>query len=412
MLYRFIMICKTGLLAATSAAAGVITVHPSLPVKTVNHALQLARAGDTILIKKAWYPVNDLVIDKPVTLLGENYPVLDGQFKGQVLIIRSDNVTVKGLTVCNSNNGSMKNYAGILCDRVRNIRVEDNRLVNTLFPVYLPECNRGIIRGNIITGKSTAITSGSGIYLWHSSRIRIENNRVSGQRDGIYFEFSTGCMISGNMCENNYRYGLHFMFSDSNTYYGNIFRKNGSGVAMMYSSRVKMLQNRFEQNWGAASYGLLLKEISASEIGKNVFLGNTTGIFMESSDRNRFSNNEFRLNGWALRISGDCGDNDFRLNSFTGNTFDVSTNGDGLPNHFEYNYWDKYEGYDLNKDKIGDIPYHPVSLYGILLEQLPYAVMLLHSLMVNLLDKAERSVPSLTPSAVTDNYPLMQYKTP
>jgi nitrous oxidase accessory protein len=27
------------------------------------------------------------------------------------------------------------------------------------------------------------------------------------------------------------------------------------------------------------------------------------------------------------------------------------------------NYWDKYEGYDLDKNKIGDIPYHPLSLY-------------------------------------------------
>ena len=51
-------------------------------------------------------------------------------------------------------------------------------------------------------------------------------------------------------------------------------------------------------------------------------------------------------------------------NNFLSNTFDVSTNGSLVLNSFNYNYWDKYEGYDLNKDNIGDIPYHPVSLFS------------------------------------------------
>jgi nitrous oxidase accessory protein len=43
--------------------------------------------------------------------------------------------------------------------------------------------------------------------------------------------------------------------------------------------------------------------------------------------------------------------------NFLGNTFDVSTNGSLVLNEFNGNYWDKYDGYDLDKNKIGDVPY-------------------------------------------------------
>lgn len=72
------------------------------------------------------------------------------------------------------------------------------------------------------------------------------------------------------------------------------------------------------------------------------------------------------------------------------NTFDVGTNGSLVLNNFDGNYWDKYEGYDLNKDKIGDIPYRPVSLFSMILEKIPPAMMLFRSFMVTLLDKTRK----------------------
>lgn len=394
----------------TTASAGVIVVHPSFSVSNIGQALRLANDGDTLLIKKAWYRVTDLVINKPVTLMGENYPVLDGEGKDEVLMVRANNVTIKGLHICNTNKGSLKNYAGILCDGVDNITIEHNLLENTLFPIYLPNTHHGVIRSNIIRGKSTSIESGSGIYLWHAGGLLIENNTVSGQRDGIYFEFSNRCRVLGNICKNNYRYGLHFMFSDHNIYENNIFINNDAGVAVMYSKYIIMQGNRFEQNWGAAAYGLLLKEINESFISKNIFEKNTTGIYMESSEKNKFTGNIFKENGRALNLLSDCTEDSFYHNYFSGNTFDISTNGRPEQNVFDYNYWDKYTGYDLNKDGIGDIPYYPVSLYSKITEDIPYAIVLLHSFVMNLMDEAERTVPSLIPISVIDNHPLIHYR--
>lgn len=75
------------------------------------------------------------------------------------------------------------------------------------------------------------------------------------------------------------------MFSNSDAYIGNVFKNNGAGVAVMFTKDVKMFSNTFEQNWGDASYGILLKEISDSYIEGNRFIENTSGIYMEGANR-------------------------------------------------------------------------------------------------------------------------------
>jgi nitrous oxidase accessory protein len=169
-----------------------------------------------------------------------------------------------------------------------------------------------------------------------------------------------------------------------------------------------MEKNTFIENWGSSAYGILLKDITDSDILGNIFEKNTVGIHMEGSSRINIRSNAFNSNGWAIRVQASCDDNIFSLNNFKGNTFDVSTNGTMVLNEFKNNYWDKYEGYDLNKDGKGDIPYHPVSMYSMIVEQNPTAIILLRSFMVSLLDKAEKAIPSLTPENLKDDAPVMR----
>ena len=95
-------------------------------------------------------------------------------------------------------------------------------------------------------------------------------------------------------------------------------------------------------------------------------------------------------------------------NNFLSNTFDIGTNGTLVLNSFDHNYWDKYEGYDLNKNNVGDVPYHPVSLFSMIVEKNPSAMMLFRSFMTTLLDKTEKIIPSLTPENLKDDYPFMK----
>ena len=95
--------------------------------------------------------------------------------------------------------------------------------------------------------------TGNGIHLWKSNHALIDGNHIQGHRDGIYFEFVSHSTVQNNLSENNIRYGIHFMFSNDDVYFNNIFRKNGAGVAVMYSKKVNMEWNHFEENWGASS---------------------------------------------------------------------------------------------------------------------------------------------------------------
>jgi nitrous oxidase accessory protein len=250
--------------------------------------------------------------------------------------------------------------------------------------------------------------TGNGIHLWKCDSIEVRNNHMEGHRDGIYFEFAKHCKIMQNRCIKNFRYGLHFMFSDDDTYLNNTFQNNGTGVAVMYSKGITMIGNHFLDNWGDAAYGLLLKDISHSLIQGNQISNNTIGITMEGSSHVRLTENTFNKNGYALRVWANCINDTFNHNNFTANTFDASTNGELQLDNFDHNYWDKYQGYDLNKDGVGDIPFHPVSIYSMLIQQMPYTVMLLHSFVVDLLDRAEKNVPSLTPEAFVDLHPLIK----
>ena len=198
------------------------------------------------------------------------------------------------------------------------------------------------------------------------------------------------------------------MFSNDDIYFNNIFKSNGAGVAVMFSKNVSMLWNQFHENWGSAAYGILLKEISGGKIERNTFVRNTVGIYMEGSNRMMVQNNIFKSNGWAMRIQSSCDGNQIYHNNFFANTFDVATNGTMQLNHFSENYWDKYEGYDLNKDQVGDVPYQPVSLYSMVVEKIPAASILLRSFMVTIMDKVERVIPSITPIELKDAQPLMK----
>ena len=139
---------------------------------------------------------------------------------------------------------------------------------------------------------------------------------MSGLRDGVYLEFVEESVVIGNNSHNNIRYGLHFMFSNHDNYYDNTFRENGAGVAVMFSKFIEMKRNHFVQNWGTASYGLLLKEIYDAEVEDNIFEENTVGIFLEGSTRINYTGNLFQQNGWAIKVSGGCYTNIFSKKRF------------------------------------------------------------------------------------------------
>jgi len=169
-----------------------------------------------------------------------------------------------------------------------------------------------------------------------------------------------------------------------------------------------MNDNVFEQSKGGASYGLLLKEINGGQIRNNIFRNNSVAILMDGGTDLHINHNIIRENGWGMRVVASSTGDVIEGNDFVGNTFDVSTNSSYNANAFDGNYWDKYDGYDLNRDGHGDVPYHPLSLFSTLAEQNEGVLMFYRSFIMNLLDAAEKVMPTLTPDNYVDNRPCVK----
>ena len=391
------------------ADANTIQVGANFPVKSIKQAIHLAKIGDTIIVNKGIYKEGNIIIEKKIVFLGKELPILDGQYKSEVLSVKADSVVVQGIKLINSGHAALNDPCAIKVYNRTFVRIFNNVLDNNFFGIYLQNCNNCIVKGNIILayGKEEQLI-GNGIHCWKSDNLQIIGNRISGHRDGIYFEFVTNSVIWRNISTKNIRYGLHFMFSNDDAYITNVFKNNGAGVAVMFSKSVKMINNTFEENWGDSAYGILLKEISDGYIFNNKFFQNTSAIYMEGTTRIKVEKNDFVSNGWGIKIQASCMDNVILNNNFLKNTFDISTNGSLVLNNFDSNYWDKYEGYDLDKNGIGDVPYHPLSLFAVLTEKTPSTMLLYRSFMITLLDKSEKVLPSITPDNFIDKTPLMK----
>lgn len=402
-LLGFVLLLNIGLFGA------VLIVGKGQALSSVRRAIQIANKGDTIRILPGVYKEGSLLIDKTLTLQGVGHPLLDGENKYEILLISASKVVVSGISFDRSGYSAMNDFAAIKLIDTDSVTIAHTSVYNAYFAIHVSNSTHTQIHHNEIVGSpASEQMTGNGIHLWKCSGAHIYNNNVRGHRDGIYFEFVTDSKIEHNFSRKNIRYGLHFMFSNNDHYAYNQFVDNGAGVAVMYSKKVTMIKNWFQQNWGASSYGLLLKEISDSHIEKNKFIRNTVGILMEGSSRLLVIKNLFQSNGWAMRVQASCDDNHFEQNNFIANSFDVGTNGTLVLNTFTENYWDKYEGYDLNRDGSGDIPYHPVTMYSVLVEQNPTTLLLFRSFIIAVLDKAEKAIPSLTPELLRDERPVMK----
>jgi nitrous oxidase accessory protein len=393
---------------AVPLSARVLWVGASAEFPTVEAALRAARPGDTVRLQPGVYREWGLVVEVPIVLEGNGAAVLDAEGGGEILRVRASGVTIRGLVLRRSGVSFLRDNAAIRLDSVQDCRIERNRLEENFFGIYLARSARCTVQENSILGKAEREASaGNGIHLWYCRDILVRGNTIAGHRDGIYFEFVQRSTVEENHSERNLRYGLHFMFSDSCLYRRNRFRENRAGVAVMYSRFITMEENRFEDNWGSSVFGLLLKDIYRSRIRRNVFVHNTVGMYVEGSDHNVVDSNRFERNGWALRLMASAQRNVFRANSFVANTFDLSTNSTRSFNELRGNYWSRYRGYDLDGDGYGDVPFHPVGLFALLVERFPPVVLFLHSLLVELLELAERVFPVLTPAAIVDPQPLM-----
>ncbi len=403
------IIVSLWLVSSGIAKAETLTVCSSCKITSISQAIERASPSDTIFVQKGTYREYDLVVNKPLTIIGKDYPVIDGQMKGEIFTIISDHVTIDGLFIINVGVSYTKDHAAIRVRKSKFFELRNLVLEKLFFGLYIEKSSHGKIFNNKIVGNAKEEhNSGNGVHLWYSHHIEIEKNYIQGVRDGIYLEFANDCAIRENTSTGNLRYGLHFMFSNDDIYENNVFENNGAGVAVMFSKNIEMYSNTFRHNWGSASYGLLLKEINDAEIKRNTFEENTIGINIEGSNRIVYEHNDFKNNGWAIKVRGACYSNSFTANNFLYNSFDLSYNSKVHDNLFESNYWTNYTGYDLDKDGFGDVPFRPVKLFSYVVNRTPETIVLMRSLFIDIINFSEKVSPVFTPDNLEDKSPSIK----
>lgn len=389
--------------------AKTISVCSNCTVKSVKAAISLAQNGDRIHIQSGIYREGFLPITKSITIIGEAGVVIDGLKEKHVFGIYSNRVRLENLKIIGSGISDLTEFAGVYADKVKNCHFENLNLEDNVYGFYLAETTNCTLKNNVSIGNAeNEVLGGNGIHLWSASHNKIIGNKLKNHRDGIYLEFSENLEIEGNEAEENIRYGMHFMFSSHNQFNRNVFKNNSAGVAVMYSKDILMEENEFLDNWGESSNGILLKDIADSTLSKNRFEGNTIAVFADGITNIKFQSNDFIDNGWGIKILGNTDYNKIINNNFIKNVFDVSTNTKSTTNQFVNNYWDHYEGYDLDKDHIGDVPHKTIHFFGYWIAVYPFLMVLYESPVVLFLQGIEKAFPIVTPIEFEDQHPRMK----
>ncbi len=100
------------LLCGLKVKGTTIIVGPG-STQTITEALSLAHDCDTIRVTLGTYKEGTITIDRPVVLLGEGWPVVDGEAIGDVISVTASHVVIEGFVLRGTEISDMNEHAAI-----------------------------------------------------------------------------------------------------------------------------------------------------------------------------------------------------------------------------------------------------------------------------------------------------------
>ncbi|MCC6381684.1 MAG: nitrous oxide reductase family maturation protein NosD [Dehalococcoidia bacterium] len=406
-------------LGATVLLAEPTPAHAQAPAADLNALVAAAAPGSTLRVPAGTY-AGPVTVDKPLTLEGVGWPVIDGGRRGDVVRITADGVTLRGFLIQSSARDVSDEPTGIRLLGDHAI-VEGNRLRDVLYGITLHESNGHVVRNNDIESVREFETErrGHALYLYYTTDNVLSGNHISFAKDGLYVNFSERNLMEQNVITDS-RYGVHFMYADNGRILNNVFTRNLTGGSVMYSKGLYFEGNEFSYNRSSASgYGISFKDVDAVELVGNSLHHNQIALTMEGAPITptsylRLRHNLIGYNGLALYLSTTVAA-DFTENTFTGNLREVESRSGSLEHHNTWavdgrgNYWDQYSGYDANGDGAGDIAYRYRSAYGDLMQRETALRAYLYTPAQAAVDLAARFFPVYQNApSIVDPHPLMR----
>ena len=388
---------------------------PGTPASTIQRLIDDAAPGSVVEPTPGVYK-GTLRITKPITLDGRGEVTIDAGGEGSVIEISAPDVTLRGLIVIGSGKSVSAESAGIKAS-AGPVIIENNRISDVYFGIDLKQSPGSIIRDNTIVGKDLELgRRGDGIRLWWSHGCTIEHNTVRDSRDMVFW-YSEDLQIHNNSVRDS-RYGLHFMYSHNTTVRENRLTGNSVGIYLMYSNSIHLLRNQIDNNRGTSGYGIGLKDCDDIEVVSNLLAANRVGIYIDNSPSSADSTglihaNKIAFNEVGLLATPNTHDNTIYDNGFIENEEQVSVHGGGqlylndFANDEKGNFWSDYNGFDRDRDGLGEFAYEPRSLFRTMLAREPNLRLFVHSPAQQAIELTARAFPELDPDPMlTDPKPL------
>lgn len=397
-LHRSLFRCFCGLWLMTLLAVANAANYPPL-----QPLVDATKPGEALVFEPGTYS-GPVVITRSITINGNNSLIINGNGKGSVVVIKTDGVVLRNLHLTNSGDS----YNDIdACVQVRgNFNViKDTIIDNCLFGVDLQQSEHNIVRRNRISSKPYELGQrGDSIRLWYSFNNKITDNIITQSRDTVVW-YSSNNVISRNRSSQG-RYSLHFMYSQYNLVEDNHYTNNTVGIFLMYSDGVVIRNNKVAHATGPTGVGIGFKETSDLTVENNHIVHCATGLYIDVSPYqpdtiNRFNNNVLAFNGTGVRFLNDWHGNQFKENQFVDNMMQVVSGGKTANrNGWDGNYWSDYQGFDRDKNGIGDSAYELYAYADRIWLDEPYAQFFKGSPMLEVVDFLERLAPFSPPQLV------------
>ncbi|MFG0284511.1 MAG: nitrous oxide reductase family maturation protein NosD [Phycisphaerales bacterium JB039] len=396
----------------------VIALFGAGPVcaQSLQQRIDAAEPGATIAVEPGVY--GPISVDRPLTLIGAGGAIIDAGGEGDAIAITAPDVTIRGFTIRGTGKSLDRENAGVVVTAGR-ARIEANHLEDVLFGIYLKEAPDSVIRANVIGAMDLPLPRrGDGVRLWQSPGCLIEDNRIRGSRDAVMW-FSNNVTLRRNHVSHG-RYGMHFMYSDDNVLEDNVLEDNSVGAFLMYSKNLTLRRNIFARNRGPSGFGVGLKDMDGLLAEGNLFVGNRVGLHLDNSPsavgvEHMIRGNVFGFNDIGVAFMPSVSGNVFTENAIVDNIEQIAILGSGMleGNAFAAggrgNYWSDYQGFDLDRDGVGDIEYRAEGIFENLIDREPLMRLFLFSPAQHAIESAARAFPVVAPRPkIVDPAPLMR----
>mgnify|MGYP005990229337 CR=1 FL=1 len=343
----------------------IIILISNIYANLLQVAINKAPSFSVLKLPKGTY-LGNITISKPLTLIGINKGVIiQGEQNSNVITINSSNVKLENLEVINSGKRRDTLDAAILVNNSKNVELKNLIIKKSHIGIFLDYVSDSIIHGNKISSDDPNIDlRGDGVRLWFSQNNKIVNNSFKNVRDIVLMQSNNNTVSNNKM--NDCRYSVLTSHSNNTRIENNEIINSSVGIYLQASKGGYVSNNNIKGSLGSAtSMGILLKGASNTTVENN-YMGMCNQAFyidnspMKQGMKNWIYNNQIMYSTRGFDFRGFSLKNVIKGNILLGNMDNIMTEsykGRMNTNEIEGNYWDDYEGFDLNKDNIGDSSY-------------------------------------------------------